>query len=423
MALHTYPDANASDPVHMGWMQGSPPPTDRIIRFADGGTTRFPEIRWAFSNLRQLMPTIAVLRAGPISALPMAVRDDLDAITFTPLPNSGFDTPMTWQQSLAANYTDGILVLHRGQIVQERYFGALTPDRVHIAMSVTKSYVGTLAAMLVADGSLDPGSLVAAHIPELTHSGFATATIRHLMDMRVGITFSEDYTDPNAAIWNYARAGSFWPRPPGYTGPTSFYESLRSIPQDRPHGGDFRYQTAITEVLGWVLRRVTGQPLETLISTRFWQPLGMEHDACLTVDETGTAMAGAGFNAALRDQARFGEMLRLGGTANRLGDTANGQQIISPAVIADIARGGDRSAFATAGYNRMPGASYRNMWWCLHNDHGAYAARGIHGQAIYIDPVAEMVIARFGSHPMAANANLDPTSLPAFHALAKHLMA
>ena len=62
------------------------------------------------------------------------------------------------------------------------------------------------------------------------------------------------------------------------------------------------------------------------------------------------------------------------------------------------------------------------MWWVSHNEDGAYAARGIHGQAIYIDPKAEMVIARFASHPIAANAALDPTSLPAFDALAKFLM-
>jgi CubicO group peptidase (beta-lactamase class C family) len=57
-----------------------------------------------------------------------------------------------------------------------------------------------------------------------------------------------------------------------------------------------------------------------------------------------------------------------------------------------------------------------------HNEHGAYMARGVHGQAIYVDPTAEMVIARYASHPIAANAGNDATSLPAYHALAKYLM-
>jgi CubicO group peptidase (beta-lactamase class C family) len=90
--------------------------------------------------------------------------------------------------------------------------------------------------------------------------------------------------------------------------------------------------------------------------------------------------------------------------------------------VDDIRRGADKAEFAKAGYTLLPGWSYRNMWWVTHNEHGAYMARGIHGQAIYIDPKAEMVIARFGSHPLASNVHLDPASLPAYHALAKHLM-
>ena len=82
-----------------------------------------------------------------------------------------------------------------------------------------------------------------------------------------------------------------------------------------------------------------------------------------------------------------------------------------------------KAHFVQAGYVTLPGWSYRNMWWVSHNDHGAYCARGIHGQGIYIDPKAEMVIARFASHPMAGNMNLDPTTLPAYHALAQHLIA
>jgi CubicO group peptidase (beta-lactamase class C family) len=76
-----------------------------------------------------------------------------------------------------------------------------------------------------------------------------------------------------------------------------------------------------------------------------------------------------------------------------------------------------------AGYSLLPGWSYRSMWWVSHNEHGAYMARGIHGQAVYVDPAAEMVLARFASHPLAANVNLDPTSLPAYHAVARHLRA
>ncbi len=414
-AARSYPDAHDSDPVRMGWMIGTPPAEDKLVRFADGSSGRFPQSRWSFSHMRELVPTATVARGGPVIPLPYALRDDLDDVMFQPLQPSAFAAPMSWAQSLAANYTDGIVVLHKGAIVYERYFGALTPDATHIAFSVTKSFVGTLGAMLVADGRLDPDAPTASILPELAASGFASATVRNLLDMRLGIEFSEDYTDPHAGVWNFARAGGFMPVRPDYTGPRHFYDFLPGVKQNGPHGQGFHYQTAITEVLAWVVRRVTGLPLQALISQHFWVPLGMEHDAYLTVDSIGTAFGGGGLNAALRDQARFGEMMRNGGMAH-------GRQLVSAATIADITGGGDRDAFKAGGYATLPGGSYRNMWWMLHNSHGAYSARGIHGQAIYIDPTAEMVIARFASHPLAGNFNFDPTSLPAYQALAEHLM-
>jgi CubicO group peptidase (beta-lactamase class C family) len=96
--------------------------------------------------------------------------------------------------------------------------------------------------------------------------------------------------------------------------------------------------------------------------------------------------------------------------------------VIPAEAVADIRRGGKPEDFAKAGYSLLKGWSYRNMWWVTHNEHGAFMARGVHGQALYIDPKAQVVIARFASHPTAGNAANDPTSLPAYHALAKHLM-
>jgi len=164
-----------------------------------------------------------------------------------------------------------------------------------------------------------------------------------------------------------------------------------------------------------VLRRVTGRSVSELVRERLWSKLGVEEDAYFTVDETGVEFAGGGLNVTLRDMARFGEMIRLGGRFND-------QQIVPAEVVDDIRRGGNRDHFTRAGYTLLPGWSYRNMWWVSHNEHGAFTARGIHGQAIYIDPAAEMVIARFASHPLGANVNLDPMSLPAYHAMARHLM-
>jgi len=402
-----------SDPVQLGWMTGSPPPPEKLIRWEDMSIYRFPQTRWSFANFRQFVPTSSVWRGdGPVAPLPRALRDDIDAVAFTPL---GSNETMTWAQSLEANYTDAIVVLHQGQIVYERYFGVMQPHQPHMAMSVTKSIFGTLGAMLVAEGKLDENALVTKYIPELGGTAHGDATVRQVLDMTIGVRYSENYADPKAEIWQYARAGGVFPRPPGYSGPTSFYGYLRTLQKEGAHGQAFAYKSVNTDVLGWLIRRATGQTVGQVLSERIWQKLGAGHDAYLVIDSEGTEFAGGGFNSTVRDLARFGEMMRLGGRFN-------GQQIVPQAVVDDIRRGADPAHFANAGYLLLPGWSYRNMWWVSHNEHGAYTARGIHGQVIYIDPQAEMVIARFGSHPLAANANIDPTSLPAFHALAKHLM-
>lgn len=406
-------DAAASDPIALGWMVGAPPPPERQVRFGDSSFARFPRTRWSFAHMRQLMPTSVVPREdAQVVALPRREQDGLDGVTFETL---GAPVRMTWAESLAANYTDGILVLHRGHVVYERYFGVLTPHTSHIAFSVTKSFVASIAATLIHDGVLDEDATVADYLPELAGGGYADATVRQVLDMTTGIAYVEDYTDDNSSIWSLSRAGGFRPRPPGYSGPDTFYEYVQTLQKATAHGERFAYKTVNTDTLGWVLRRVTGKTVSELLRHYFWSRLGVEQDAYFTVDSTGVEFSGGGLNLTLRDMARFGEMMRLGGRFN-------GQQILPAAVIDDIRRGGNRDHFALAGYTLLPGWSYRTMWWVAHNDHGAYTARGIHGQAIYIDPVAEMVIARFASHPLGANVNLDPTSLPAYHAVARHLM-
>jgi len=408
-----FPDARATDPVTLGWMTGSPPPAGKIVRFSDGSHYKFPQTRWAFSHMRELVPTAVVPRgAGPVSALPRSERRDLDAVTFMPI---GKSTPMTWAAAFDANYTDGIVVLHRGQIVYERYGGALTPERQHIAFSVTKSFVATLASILMAEGRLDERATVASYVPELQRSAFGDATIRQLLDMTTGLDYSEDYADDRSPVWSLGRAVGFLPMPPGYSRPATSYAYLASLAKSGAHGERFVYKTPNTDVLAWVLRRVSGQTLSDLLCERIFSKLGAEQDAYFLVDATGVEFAGGGLHMALRDLARFGEAMRLDGKFN-------GQQIVPKTFVDDVRRGGDTQKFAGAGYTTLPGGSYHSMWWVLHNPHGAYSARGIHGQAIYVDPAAEMVIARFASHPLGGNVNIDPMSLPAYDAVAKHLM-
>ena len=405
--------ARATDPVTLGWMVGSPPPPDKIIRYEDGSFYRFPQWRWSFSHWREFRPTIAVARGSEsVLPLPRAERSDLDPVRFVP---AGGTAPMTWADSLIANYTDGIVILHRGRIVYERYFGALTGERPHITFSVTKSFTGTLAAMLIQEGALDASAKVSRYVPELATSGFADATVAEVLDMTTAIDFTENYEGQSATMERYRRATGFNPRRAADEEPRSIYAFLLTLSKNGAHGERFTYRTPNTDVIGWLIARITGKSVAVTLSERIWSRIGAEDDAFIQVDENGVPLLGSALNARLRDIARFGELMRLGGTLN-------GHKIVPAAVVDDIRRGGSREGFAKAGYATLQGWSYHNSWWVSHDDHGAFMARGIHGQAIYIDPKAEMVVARFASHPLAGNVNLDPTSLPAYRAIADHLI-
>jgi CubicO group peptidase (beta-lactamase class C family) len=153
---------------------------------------------------------------------------------------------------------------------------------------------------------------------------------------------------------------------------------------------------------------VTGQSLAEQIRTRYWQRLGMEQDAAIGVDRKGTAFGGGGLMASLRDIARFGEMLRLGGVWH-------GQQIVPPAAVERIFKGGDPAAFVATKYPGNLDGNYGSQWW--HRAGGQTMALGIHGQAIYIDRSAGVVIARLGSHPVASNRGNMAVTVPAFDAM------
>ena len=410
-----YPDGTASDPNALGWMQGSPPAAARRIRFEDDRYLEFPQIRWSLSHMRELVPTVAVWRgaraAGEGVAAPPGGGGRIDALTFEDLEGRRH----TWEDSLAHTYTDGILVLHRGVRIYERYFGVLQPQRPHACFSITKSYAATLAATLIHERVLDESRPVVHYLPEMADTAYEDATLRQLLDMQVGVEYSEDYADSQAEIWDYSRAGGLRTRPPGYRGPSNYYEYLVTLRKAGSHGEVFDYKTVNTEVLCWVMARVSGVPLHQMLSERIWSRIGCEEDGYMAVDSIGVAMGGGGLSASLRDLGRFGELMRCEGAWA-------GSQVIPAAVVADIRNGSDRAKFAHAGYSLLAGYSYRNMWWVSHDGLGAFEGRGIHGQRLYIAPRAEAVIARFCSHPIAASAANDPVTLPAFAALCRALM-
>jgi CubicO group peptidase (beta-lactamase class C family) len=411
--------ARESDPRVMGWMEGFPPPRDKLIGQPDSNYFSFPKLRWSVCHLREFLPTEEISRGlgfpVPMDYPPPAEfadeRQAIDALTFTPM-NS--DQEMTWEESLYANYTDGMLIIHEDRIVYERYFGCLEEDGKHAAMSMTKSVTGLLAEILVTEGTLDDTALVRDIIPEIGDSAFATATVRQVMDMTTGVKYSEDYSDPNADIWLYSAAASPLPKPEGYAGPDGYWEYLQQVSPEGSHGDQFHYKTINSDMLGWIISRISGKSVTELASEWLWRRMGAEQDAYQTVDGKGVPFAGGGLTAGLRDLGRLGLLMLNEGVIN-------GERLFSSEVVQKIRAGGDPSRFAC--FPTIPDGSYTSQWWVFHNKHGAFAARGVHGQTIYVDPTAKMVLVRFASFPRAQNGFIDPTSLPAYQAVAEYLMS
>lgn len=361
--------------------------------------------------MREFLQTKVVFAADKdLYHFQVALDPQIDNVKFIPM---GEKNPMTWKESLAKNYTDGILVLHKGKIVYEKYFGELKPHGTHALMSVSKTFTGTLGAILVAEGVLDENKKVSEYVPDLKKSAFGDATVRNLLDMQTGLSYTEDYRDPHSEIWKYSASGTPC-KPKDYKGARNYYQYLQTIKKKGEHGKAFAYKTVNTDALGWVISSATGKSIPELVSERFWQPLGAHVDGYYQVDDYGLAFAGGGFNANLRDLGKFGEMVRNKGYFNN-------KQIMPASVFNDIIQNADNKKFDKEHYPNLKGWGYRNMWWVTNNKNKAFMARGVYGQAIYIDPKAEMVIVRLASTPTAPNNDNDPWSLPAYQALADYL--
>lgn len=387
----------------LGIMQGSPVPPSGRVHFKDWD--RAPWNRWTFQHIREILPTTEVWRGnGPIWQLPAAPRNMGD-LAFT--TDSGLDA--TIDQWLDEDLTDGFIVLHRGAIVFERYMNAMTERSLHLSQSMAKSITGTVAGILVGRGLLDPVSPVTDYLPELKRTAWNSATLRHVLDMTSGVRYVEDYEalDSDMAVTDMA-AG--W-KPRRGRAPTCIWDQILTLKaREREHGASFEYKTIESDVLAYCMIRATNTGLAELFSRELWAPLGAEESACMTVDSTGYPLADAGFNATLRDYARFGLMhLNCG--------VGNGRRILPAEWVADTCKA-DHSVFGEPYTDTLPNGAYRNNFWVEDHRRRAYMAIGVFGQFIHIDPEEEIVAVKLSSWPEFLSAPRARTFLNAVHAIA-----
>jgi CubicO group peptidase (beta-lactamase class C family) len=373
-------------------MTGFPPSPEAQVTLANWQDPPFN--RWAFRHMRELIPSHPIPAGRPAPLPASAAPLELGTLAVTRLDGSA----STVADVLTDTCTDAFVVVHDGQVVTERYYAGMSARTRHLIMSVSKSVLSCVAAVLAGRGLLDPEALVTTYVPEVGDSGYAGARIRDLLDMRTGVAFRETYTALDAEVRVMERSMGWRPAQPG--DPEGAYPYLATLGRGGPHGGEFSYRSADSDMLGWACERASGTRIADLISELIWQPIGAGHDAEITCDPLGTAIPDGGISATARDLARFGQMLVDDGVAQ-------GRTVVPEAWLADVRHPEPRvrEAFArTDNEYVLPGGWYRSQFWVIPGPGGpVLVCLGIHGQLIYADRAARTVVVKLSSWPDAQN--------------------
>lgn len=344
-----------------------------------------PFNRWSFHHVRELIPSADIAhdprRVRELPASPQEIDLRIE-------PDAG--EPLTLEGFLQETGTDAMAIVHRGKLVFESYANGMTDETPHILMSVSKSMLGLLVGAI----GLDVERQVTALIPELRDTAYRGATIRHLLDMRTGVAFEEDYLATSGPIVEYRKATGWNALEPGEQPSDlhSFYQRL--LKSEGPHGGPLHYVSPNSDLLGWVIERATGRRYAELMSEHIWKPAGAERSAYVTVDRLGAPRCAGGICVTVRDLARVGQWMIEHWTP----------------WLDDIERNGDGAAWAAGDlaqyFSRLP-LRYRSQWYMLEGGAALLFGYGIHGQHLFVDRRNELVITKLSSQALP----IDPARI------------
>lgn len=338
-------------------------PIGTVRQVYDGALTLDLAVN-TFRNIDRLFPTRLVPRAAHPAPLPLAATP-LRHVTFT---DRG--TRYDLATYLELNRVTGLLVLKDGRIALERYRLG-NSERTHwMSMSVAKSVTSTLIGAAIKEHYITGLSDSVTHyVPALRGSAYDGVTVRDVLMMASGARWNETYTNPASDRRRLLEA-----QISQVSGSTMAV--MRSLSRAAPPGTVNNYSTGETQVAAEILRRAVGRPLATYLSDRIWSRFGMETDASWWLDSPdGVEIGGSGISATLRDYGRFGLFLLNGGVAG--GDSILPNGWIAEATTPKTLRDGTP-------------LDYGYLWWPGRS--GAYAAEGVYGQWIYVNPAAHVVI-------------------------------
>lgn len=399
-------------------MQGYPPPIEQTVPALDWD--RPPWNRWTFQRMSQVLRTAPIRRNRTAdSSNPLNYDEQsIDQISFERVDGQS----VTVAEHIEETFTDAMLILHQGRVIHESYFNEMQPHSLHLGQSVTKSIVASTAAILQGDGLIDFAAPVTSYLPELERTAWKGATVAQVLDMCSGVAFSETYDIRDSDIGKMDVACGWKPPPPDIDTshwPDCVWDQLFTLThQEAEHGARFNYRSVETEVLGFLMERVTGQRLPQIISERLWVPLGAEEDANMTIDRRGCSTSSGGLSACLRDYARFGKLLLDDGYVRD-------RRVLPQSWIEDI-RFADRGQFSRidisgSGKEVFPRGAYRNQFWIEDEDSPAHVCLGVFGQIIYVAPEHSLVAVKLSTWPEFINRTHHHNTLRSFHAITEAL--
>lgn len=417
--------AIAKQPIaHHQLMSTVPPSAEQQVTLAN--YMNYPYGAWGFSNSGAVGNSLHIARGGPLPS--WSVGEEEPALADLPVALED-GRQLSVEALFSDDDSDGVIVTRGSDILFERYAGHSNRHQPHIWYSMTKSLVSTALGILVEQGRVDLQQSPAAYIPELSNSGFARTTIQQVLDHVTAIDFTENYTDPDspfaryygpALAMMYARGGAdAMPGEVEIYGVHDFLAKYVGANSALQPGEAFQYNSANADVIGWLIARVSGQPLADFIEEHIWMPLGTEHDGYILADRALQAVATGGMNSTLRDAALFGQLVLNRG---RVGERqiVPAQWVDATLQISDYHR---RNMRRSDRAGAIPYEAYHNMWWLLDAKRGEYLAGGIFGQTIYIDRASGVVAAMFNHHRDASAATSVDTQnkLRALRAIARAL--
>jgi CubicO group peptidase (beta-lactamase class C family) len=317
-----------------------------------------------------IMPT-EVVKSDP-KATPLPERPvDLSGVTY----EINGET-RTIEQYMDDGATNAIGFMHDGEFIYDAYQNGFRPQTRHQFWSATKSVTTALVGIAKEEGLVDSiHDPIEKYIPETVGTDWEGTTLENILKMQSGIYWVDvPVHQPEQLI---LMGADFHTN--GLYGMTRDDYLLQLTRVSEP-GAHYRYNSADTQMLAWLLERVYDDSYSTILSEKIWQPAGMESDALIMVDRVGNAFASMGLFATVKDAARFGELYRNGGR------NIHGEQVVPEAWVK-----------ASTDYSEETGGPRGYQWARWSN---GYNAQGFGHQRIGVAPALDMVGVRFGNDPV-----------------------